>query len=310
MSRRLAERLSAIVDVAVHQYLLGPIRRRRYDRRSTPFTMRTRDGLTFQLDPHETVDRHIAADGIYERRFLTFIRQVLPTDAVVLDVGANIGNHALFLKDRCREIHCFEPNPRALARLDANIALNRAANIRVHRYGLGNADRSQAFYHDRSGNLGGSRFVHDAREGADCLPVRRGDTAVAALGLDRIDFIKIDVEGFEPIVFAGLQDTIGKSRPLIAFEHHAREAGREAYDAILDCLPGYGIFELTYAPVGSGLLRRLLWHFAHAGQPELTPVSEPEARSYGNLLAIPSEAAHRFAPWFPERCAPPAFSQR
>lgn len=310
MTTRLSDRLAALVELALHQYLLGPIRRRRYDRRSAPFTLRTRDQLTFRLDPHETVDRHIASDGIYERRFLTFIAKILPPDAVMLDVGANIGNHALFLKDVCREIHCFEPNPRALSRLAANIALNRATNIHVHPFGLGDADRSQPFVDDRSGNLGGSRFVREGQDGASWLPVRHGVAAVAELDLDRIDIIKIDVEGFEPEVFAGLRSTIAAFRPLIAFEHHAKEAGRAAYDAILECLPNYAIFELTYAPVGSSLLQRTVWHFAHAGEPELTPVGGPEPRSYGNLLAIPQEMMQKFARWFPERCALPDFPHR
>lgn len=294
MMRRLGHYLTgmrAAASLGFREYLWGPIRRRRYDRRSESFLFLSRDGLHFHLDPHEAVDRHIAVDGIYERRFLTFIKDRLPAGAVMLDVGANIGNHALFLKDRCSQIHCFEPNPRALKRLRKNIAANHAGNIAVHPFGLGSSDRTEAFVSDTAGNLGGSHFLisGSAPESGTVteLPIRRGEAAVEELNLSRIDFIKIDVEGFENEVFAGLARTIAAFRPIVAFEHHGQDVSLESYREILDCLPNYEIFELTWAPSGSGVIERTLWHIAHGGQPELTRVLQPERRTYGNLLAFP-----------------------
>ena len=299
-ARRWVDGLQAVTRLALQQHLLGPIRRKRYDRRSSPFLYRSSDGLIFSLDPHETVDRHIAVDGIYERRFLTFAKKVLPPGAVMLDVGANIGNHALFLKDVCSEIHCFEPNPRAIERLERNIRLNAAKNVHVHGHGLGSSNRQQPFHDNVTGNLGGSRFVGDQPLPAEGqtgtrLPIRHADEAISALQLPRIDFIKVDVEGFEPEVFDGLRATIATFRPVIAFEHHAKEVDNSVYREILDNMPGYRVFELTFAPIGSGLLARTLWHFSHRGEPQLTPVEQPDLRSYENLIAVPQERVSELA---------------
>ncbi|MBX9634038.1 MAG: FkbM family methyltransferase, partial [Magnetospirillum sp.] len=51
---------------------------------------------------------------------------------------------------------------------------------------------------------------------ADCLPVMRGDEALA--GLARVDVIKIDTEGFEAKVLAGLKETLARHRPVVLFE--------------------------------------------------------------------------------------------
>src|SRR5436305_1776326 len=98
--------LRTLLDVmrsGYRQFVAAPRRTREYDRIDQPFEHRTPEGHLFLLDPHETVDRHIFAEGIYERRFLEFVDELLPRDAVVLDVGANIGNHAIFLRRRCSQ---------------------------------------------------------------------------------------------------------------------------------------------------------------------------------------------------------------
>lgn len=280
----------AVVKLGLQQ-ILGRSRRRRYERRSGSFLFKSPYGLRFKLDPHETVDRHIAVEGIYDGRFLEFIESVLPQHAVMLDVGANIGNHALFLHPNCSAVHCFEPNPRALRRLEENIALNDARNIVVHRFGLGDSDRFELFIDNDTGNLGGSRFVREAlaSTAAKQLPIRSGDQIVSELDLPRLDYIKVDVESFEPEVFRGLRRTIARHRPIVSFEHHGDKVGNEVFEDICRHLPGYRIFELTYAPVGSSLLKRTAWHFAHGGRPELTEVLRPGSRSYENLVAIPAE---------------------
>ena len=58
----------------------------------------------------------------------------------MLDVAANIGNHALYLRNLFDEVHCLEPSPRVADRLDENIGLNGATNVRVHRLGLRSSD--------------------------------------------------------------------------------------------------------------------------------------------------------------------------
>lgn len=285
--------LSFVAREGLHQALVGRWRAKRYAARRESFVHRTTNGLLFRLDPGEVVDRDIAVHGIYERRFLAFVRRALPEGAVVLDIGANIGNHALFLHDICSEIHCFEPNPRAWQRLEQNIALNNVRNIRVHRVGLGAGDGDLPFSDNVSGNLGAGTFIGRTDGGTwniIRLPIRNADNEIERLGLTRIDFIKIDVEGMERDLLEALKCTIGKHRPLLSFEYHGQLLGTEPFEDIRKTLSGYQIAELSYARPGGSALERVLYHLRHAGHPHLKSVHLPERRTYENLLAIPDES--------------------
>lgn len=284
----MLETTVALLRKIFHRYTRRPFRRWAYRRREARFTVTTRDGLRFELDPHQLIDEEIASDGIYERRFLTCFESILPRGAVMLDIGANIGNHALFLSRICSQVHCFEPNPSAITRLERNIALNGARNVHVHKVGLGNADACLPFSINRAGNLGGSGFFERRNEDFEQveLAVRRADDAIEELQLERLDFIKIDVEGFEVEVFEGLHRTIKRFRPLIAFEHHAHEAGPGAFDAIRSQLPQYVIVELAH-PLGAAA--QALHTLRYGDRIGLLPLEMPELRSYPCLLAVPEE---------------------
>jgi hypothetical protein len=102
-----------------------------------------------RLYPAQYIDERIYVDGIYEQRFLDFLRRRIKSGGVMLDVGANIGNHALYLRDLFNEVHCFEPSPRVTDRLDENIGLNGATNVRLHRLALGASDVMTPFSSNR-----------------------------------------------------------------------------------------------------------------------------------------------------------------
>lgn len=246
------------------------------------------------LEPNERVDQYISVDGIYERRFLKFFRRVLPKNSVMIDIGANIGNHALFLYDVCSQVHCFEPNPRAADRLANNIELNHATNVYVHRMGLGDRDGHLPFSVNVVGNLGNSGFFRathgdHGKFNVIELPIRVASDAIADLALERIDLIKMDVEGLEEEIFRGLKETIAEFRPLIAFEYHAQSTPPSSFARIRDDLPDYVIADLAFAPDGSGAWTRLMYHLRHGDSLTLRAVESPSHRTYESLLAIPLE---------------------
>ena len=280
----------------VHRFHHRPRRLRAFRTHTVPFHHVTPDGLNFQLVPGEIVDQYIATEGIYERRFLRFFRGVLPRGCVMIDIGANIGNHALYLHDLCSAVHCYEPNPAAARRLRQNIELNNATNIHVHEVGLGDRNATLAFASNVAGNLGNSGYLIGQEHQAGTfetieLPIRRADEAIRELALDRIDFIKIDIEGLEPQIFSGLEQTIARYRPLISFEFHAHLTPISAFEHIRECLPDYLIADMDFAPEDSGVVRRILYHLRHGTRLTLRTVTTPSARTYESLLAIPNEHA-------------------
>ena len=252
------------------------------------------DGLRFELYPNEAVDQYIAVEGIYERRFLRFCRTILPLGAAMIDIGANVGNHALYLHDLCSRIDCFEPNPVAAQRLRRNIELNAATNIHVHQVGLGAREAWVDFASNTAGNLGNSGFFEPmSKSGSDyeitSLPIRRADDVVAELGINRVDLVKIDVEGLEEEIFRGLKETIARFRPLVAFEYHGDLTSLESFRSIQASLPGYNFAEVSYGFPSAGALGQVVSVLRYGSRPLLLLVESPEARTYENLLAIPFE---------------------
>ena len=142
-----------------------------------------------------------------------------------LDIGANVGNHAIAAARlmNAPKVIAFEPNPEAFRILRCNIALNDLAGVIQHvPFGLSDHDghaRAQSPEHGR--NLGGTRLV----EGEGDIELRQGDAFCAH---EDVGFIKIDVEGAEMAVLGGLKETIARHRPPMLVEVDDRN--RAAFD--------------------------------------------------------------------------------
>ncbi|WP_425070553.1 FkbM family methyltransferase [Sagittula sp. S175] len=168
----------------------------------------------FAKDPVQRMQRK---GRFYEDDDLREVAKFLPKAPRVLDVGANVGNHAMYFATQCgaESVVVIEPNPLALAPLVANILLNDLGGvIRTEALGIGLGAKSEGglYMRRRLQNLGGTRMQRDM--GGD-LEVHPGDALFAD---EQFDLIKIDVEGMEMDVLAGLELTIARCRPLIFIE--------------------------------------------------------------------------------------------
>lgn len=180
-------------------------------------------GDAYEGDLASFIDWTIFFYGAYERGVLAFLRDVARAagpGAVFLDIGANVGQHSLFMARHAALVHAFEPWPEVRARLERNLAANAITNVAVHPCGLGDSGGDRQFYAPASANLGTGSFVPDVN--LNCatgtLPVMRGDEAMAEFCVERVDLIKIDTEGFEVKVLAGLAGTLSRHRPLVVCE--------------------------------------------------------------------------------------------
>ncbi|MCS7035616.1 MAG: FkbM family methyltransferase [Saprospiraceae bacterium] len=146
----------------------------------------------------------------YEPGLQHQIGRYLRPGAVVFDIGANIGQYALFFSEQVGEggrVYSFEPDPRNYAFLQFNVHLNRCRNVVCCPFGIGAEDAEQPLFRDT--DTGGRRssfkkeFVGAHYHGSsETVAVKRLDGLIAAFG--QPDFIKIDVEGFEEEVLRGL----------------------------------------------------------------------------------------------------------
>ncbi len=167
-------------------------------------------------DGRDSIQKHHLAGGFYEPEELEIIRQFCPPGGVYCDIGANIGNHALFALKflGVERAILFEPNPKAVEILLSNLALNGVtARCDLRHLGLGLSDQAQGSLGIEAPkrNLGGGHMI----EGAGTLRVIPGDQALAD---SHVDFLKIDVEGMEMKALAGLAATIARCRPRMFIE--------------------------------------------------------------------------------------------
>jgi FkbM family methyltransferase len=149
----------------------------------------------------------------YEREMLDEMRRLLKPGDLVIDAGANVGNHTLYLAALagCR-VEAFEPNPSLAAAIRASATLNGLdARIRVHQLGLGAHPGRRRFDAERPENLGARKLILDGDE-------------VEIVALDSIEFdapvkaLKIDVEGMEIDVLCGAAKLVARDRPVIYVE--------------------------------------------------------------------------------------------
>jgi len=149
-----------------------------------------------------------------------WLEKALQPGDVFWDVGANVGmvsGHFAHPRFQLSSLHAFEPNPDPLKTLQSLFSDN--ARCVVHPFGLGDEDQLITMNLSSAGSVVGS-IVQDFHEGKKIqIQVRRGDAALGELRLPVPQVIKIDVEGFEPSVFAGLKETIARHHPILAFEH-------------------------------------------------------------------------------------------
>ncbi len=151
---------------------------------------------------------------------IKWLKAALDPGAVLWDVGANVGHLDTWLirvHPALGAIHAFEPNPHALRSLQS--LFQNHPKVRIHPIGLGERDETLELNAPRSGSKIGS--LVRKFDGAERIRVqiRRGDAYCEECHLPAPQVIKIDVEGFEPQVFAGLSETIRRHRPVIFFEH-------------------------------------------------------------------------------------------
>lgn len=143
------------------------------------------------------------------------IKKYIPNHAVILDIGTNIGNHTIFFAKECyaNKIYSFEPTEKTFSILTKNLQINHLEElVDAKNIALGDQKTKADVICVDEKNCGGNKVNKNSdgtviMETLDNLSIK-----------EKIDFIKIDVEGFEYEVLKGGMTTIDKNRPYIYVE--------------------------------------------------------------------------------------------
>jgi FkbM family methyltransferase len=173
-------------------------------------------GSTYELDPDDqTITAMILQDGAWEPAETALIRSQLKPGDTFIDVGANFGYYTVLaskIVGPTGRVIAFEPDPRSFELLQRNVARNGCTNVVLEQKALA----------DKPGTL--TLHVSDSNRGAHSLIAAGTENVshtvdVPAVPLDdylkdkdgRVDLVKIDTEGAEGFILAGMQDTLRKN---------------------------------------------------------------------------------------------------
>ena len=187
--------------------------------------------------------------GEWSETEVELYRHLLPSDGICIEVGANIGAHAIPLSKICSEgtIFCFEPQRPLFQILCGNAALNNRLNIVARNQAIG-AKKStleiESCDYEESWNYGAfsikDGFSREAKfsgnvtkESIDIVPI---DGIPAIQQLKKIDLIKIDAEGLEFEILRGAELTVNRFLPDLFVEAN----DQSVFDNVLGLVKRWG----------------------------------------------------------------------
>jgi len=180
--------------------------------------------------------------------------RVRPGDTVI-DAGAWIGDFSAYAAAVGATAYAFEPTPDLFALLEQTATLNRPeeSNPEARRgsiipvqAGLGDSEGELAFYvATEECNSEGNRFAPRRESAPITARITTLDAFVRERGLERVDFIKADIEGFERNMLAGAQETLRRFAPRLALcTYHLPDDPQVMARLILEANPNYRIVQL------------------------------------------------------------------
>jgi FkbM family methyltransferase len=211
------------------------------------------------------------------------MRRLLQGCKVFVDAGANLGVYSLLASRVAGEgalVLSFEPSPIELRKLLVTIEWNDLRNVLVCPFALSDTNGTLSFYESLEGHGALNRMD---RPGDNRTRYRQTmvqaitlDSYTALLGIEKVDFIKIDVEGHELPMLRGAQKTIDRSRPMMMIEMEDKRSSATSTPLdIWNHLEALGY----------------VWCKAESASGRLTRFGRPDNFKALNLYAIPSERA-------------------
>ena len=230
---------------------LGKWMFKKYVEKEHPINLKAHYGIQYYLpNTIENVGIELLINGIYEQDIVRFLQHQIPDGAVYVDIGANIGSIGLPIIKHKKNIqyHAFEASPMVFEYLAKNIESNKIINATLINKLVHKDDaQSMKFYHGKY--YGKSSLAPTYSTEYVMVDSVSMDGYCRENNLNEIDWMKIDVQGFELYVFEGMQQLLQQKKiNNILFEYEAwaeEEAGLKAGTAKNYMLNiGYDLFTL------------------------------------------------------------------
>lgn len=178
--------------------------------------------IRMKIDPSRSMGAALYWTGFHEFREFIFLHRFLKKDMIFVDVGSNQGEYTLFAAKRLTHgrVLAFEPLPSIRNVLNENISLNGFRNIDVFNCGLSDREGTVQIHEIENVHEGLATFYPGDRISKIAFQVQLKslDNIFETLNLNRLDFIKIDIEGGELEALKGSRNVIQKYHPVLMVE--------------------------------------------------------------------------------------------
>jgi FkbM family methyltransferase len=223
-----------------------------------------RGGIQWCLDLSEGIDFSIYLLGAFERSTHAALQRLVRPGDTVFDVGANIGAHTLGIARSVGptgSVYAFEPTDVAFERLKRNLNLNPELKLRTRAHEILLAEEAAAPLEPEiyaSWPLKTEDPVHPKHRGRLATALHASvdtlDRFVQREAIDRLDLIKIDVDGHEYPVLKGAFKTLGRFRPVLVMEMspYVHDEQKHGFGALVGLLrdAGYSLQDAsTWKPL-------------------------------------------------------------
>ena len=187
----------------------------------------------FLVNELDLIGNCILNTGTWEPHLHEFYSQILKSDDICIDAGANLGFHTMQFGKLSKKVYAFEPQPMIYNQLCANILFNDLDNVIIpYRLAIGDKKDIKQMWDiknegwknmgDGAYNWGGRGIEHkDATFTSD--EVREHDTVdvidLDSFNIPHCELFKIDIQGYEYYAFIGAEKIIKHNKPVILLEN-------------------------------------------------------------------------------------------
>jgi len=171
------------------------------------------DGVKYELDLQDDIQKLIYFN-VYEKANLNKVLGLIQPGAICLDVGANVGYFALhFAKNLCSKVYAFEANPVVAEKLKRNISLNNFEHlIEVNQWAVADKVGEVTFSLSSDSNSGWGHIGEDTRFEKIVTKTDTLDNFFEEKGLEKVDLMKVDIEGAEDMLIEGAKRILSEQR--------------------------------------------------------------------------------------------------
>jgi len=200
-------------------------------------TYRTNKGIFTCLSTEEIISSYISGGVAWEDADINICNLLIQKTKNSLDIGSHIGCYAVPLSVSSKMVYAFEAQPEMYNLLLQNLVQNKVHNVVPFCAAVGHKDDVEVSISDRA-NDGRSRgklvdYQSNTPVNYGGMQIGPGKHPVPLMSIDRlgltnVGFMKVDVEGFEPLVFYGAMETIKKEKPTILYENNWKKLSEES----------------------------------------------------------------------------------